>query len=149
MRGRAEHAGNRNYYGQERVDAGKQGAIHGELSRIARLRRDSPALQRGLQLNLNLKGDEAAFYRVYEHAGTTQTALVLLNKGDSPRRMQVSDYLQAGTWRDGFDDTRIEAGTSLALDVPAHGVRVLFFDQPLTRADLRERLAESMARKDR
>jgi cyclomaltodextrin glucanotransferase len=149
MRGRAEHAGNRNYYGQERVDAGKQGAIHGELSRIARLRRDSPALQRGLQLNLNLKGDEAAFYRVYEHAGTNQTALVLLNKGDTQKRMQLSDYLQTGTWRDAFSGERIQVGASLEIDVPAHGVRVLFFDQALTRADLRVRLAESMARKDR
>lgn len=149
MRGRAEHAGNRNYYGQERVDAGRQNAIHRELTRIARLRRDSPALQRGLQLNLNLKGDEAAFYRVYEHAGTTQTALVLLNKGESPRRMHVSDYLQAGTWRDAFSGERIQVGASLDLDVPAHGVRVLFFDQPLSRTDLRARLTESMARKDR
>ena len=32
----------------------------------------------------------------------TQTALVLLNKGDQPRRMQLDDYLQAGDWRDAF-----------------------------------------------
>lgn len=149
MRGRAEHAGNRNYYGQERVEAGKQHAIHRDLTRIARLRRDSPALQRGLQFNLRLKGDEAAFYRVYEHAGTSQTALVLLNKGDTQRRMQLTDYLQAGTWRDAFSGERIHAGDSLELDVPAHGVRVLFFDQPLTRPDLRARLAEAMAHKNR
>ena len=149
MRGRAEHAGNRNYYGQERIDAGKQNAIHRDLSRIARLRRDSPALQRGLQFNLRLKGDEAAFYRVYEHAGANQTALVLLNKGDAQKRMQVSDYLQAGKWRDAFSGERIQAGDSLELDVPAHGVRVLFFDQALTRADLRARLSEAMAQKNR
>ena len=149
MRGRAEHAGNRNYYGQQRIDAGKQNAIHRDLTRIARLRRDSPALQRGLQYNLRLKGDEAAFYRVYEHSGITQTALVLLNKGDAPKRTQLSDYLQAGTWRDAFSGERIQANESLELDVPAHGVRVLFFDQPLTRADLRARLADSMANKDR
>mgnify|MGYP001182305471 CR=1 FL=1 len=149
MRGRAEHAGNRNYYGQQRIDAGKQNAIHRDLSRIARLRRDSPALQRGLQFNLQLKGDEAAFYRVYEHAGTTQTALVLLNKGDVQKRMMLNDYLQAGTWRDAFSGERIQAGDSLELDVPAHGVRVLFFDQALTRPDLRARLSEAMAHKDR
>ena len=149
MRGRAEHAGNRNYYGQQRIDAGKQNAIHRDLSRIARLRRDSPALQRGLQFNLQLKGDEATFYRVYEHAGTTQTALVLLNKGDVQKRITLNDYLQAGTWRDAFSDERIQAGSSLELDVPAHGVRVLFFDQALTRPDLRARLSEAMAHKDR
>ena len=149
MRGRAEHQGNRNYYGQARVDAGRGNPIHRDLTRIAQLRRQSPALQRGLQFNLRLKGDEAAFYRVYEHAGTTQTALVLLNKGDQPLRMQLHDYLQAGDWRDAFSGKHVHVGQSLALEVPAHGVRVLFFDQPLSHAPLRARLAEAMAHKDR
>ena len=149
MRGRAEHQGNRNYYGQARVDAGRGNPIHRNLTRIAQLRRQSPALQRGLQFNLRLKGDEAAFYRVYEHAGTTQTALVLLNKGDQPLRMQLHDYLQAGEWRDAFSGKHVHVGQSLALEVPAHGVRVLFFDQPLSHAPLRARLAEAMAHKDR
>ena len=149
MRGRAEHAGNRNYYGQERVEAGRDTPIHRDLTRIAQLRRDSPALQRGLQFNLRLKGDEAAFYRVYEHAGTTQTALVLLNKGDAQKHMQLGEYLQAGTWRDAFSGERIQVGESLELDVPAHGVRVLFFDKALTRPDLRAHLADAMAHKDR
>ena len=120
-----------------------------DRTRIAQLRRQSPALQRGLQFNLRLKGDEAAFYRVYEHAGTTQTALVLLNKGDQPLRMQLHDYLQAGEWRDAFSGKHVHVGQSLALEVPAHGVRVLFFDQPLSHAPLRARLAEAMAHKDR
>ena len=149
MRGRAEHQGNRNYYGQARVDAGRGTPIHRNLTRIAQLRRESPALQRGLQFNLRLKGDEAAFYRVYEHGGTTQTALVLLNKGDAQKRLQLSDYLQAGTWRDAFSGERIQAGDVLELDVSAHGVRVLFFDQALNRPDLRARLSEAMAHKNR
>ena len=149
MRGRAEHDGNRNYYGQERVDAAGKSPIHPALKRIATLRRDSPALQRGLQLNLRLEGDEAVFYRVYEHEGVNQTALVLLNKGDAPRNMRVDDYLQSGTWRDGFSGRKIKVGKQLRIDVPAHGVRVLFFEQRLTRDDLRARLADSMARRNR
>ncbi len=149
MRGRAEHMGNRNYYGQERVDAAAESPIYPALKRIANLRRQSPALQRGLQLNLRLEGDEAIFYRVYERGGTTQTALVLLNKGDASRSMAVSDHLQSGTWRDGFSGRKVKIGKQLRVDVPAHGVRVLFFDRPLTRKDLRARLAGSMARKDR
>jgi cyclomaltodextrin glucanotransferase len=149
MRGHAEHDGNRNYYGQERVDAAGKSPIYPALKRIATLRRDSPALQRGLQLNLRLKGDEAVFYRVYEHEGITQTALVLLNKGDAARSIQVSEFLQPGAWRDGFTGKKIKVGRQLRIDVPAHGVRVLFFDQPLTRKDLRARLADSMTRKDR
>lgn len=149
MRGRAEHMGNRNYYGQERVDAAGKSPIYPALKRIANLRRESPALQRGLQLNLRIKGDEAVFYRVYQREGIAQTALVLLNKGDEARSVAVSEYLQPGTWRDGFDGGKLKVGKQLRADVPAHGVRVLFFDQALTRKDLRARLADSMARKDR
>ena len=149
MRGRAEHMGNRNYYGQERVDAASKSPIHPALKRIATLRRESPALQRGLQLNLRMKGDEAVFYRVYQHEGVAQTALVMLNKGDAAASMSVSDNLQPGTWRDGFSGRKLKVGKQLRMDVPAHGVRVLFFDRPLTRKDLRARLADSMARKDR
>lgn len=149
MRGRAEHMGNRNYYGQDRVDAAGKSPIYPALKRIATLRRESPALQRGLQLNLRMKGDEAVFYRVYQHQGITQTALVLLNKGDAARSMAVSEYLQSGTWRDGFTGKKLKVGKQLRAEVPAHGVRVLFFDQALTRKDLRARLADSMARKDR
>ncbi|MGH8026459.1 MAG: alpha-amylase family glycosyl hydrolase [Pseudoxanthomonas sp.] len=149
MRGRAEHMGNRNYYGQERVDAAGKSPIYPALKRIANLRRESPALQRGLQLNLRMKGDEAVFYRVYQREGIAQTALVLLNKGDGASSMPVSDYLQPGIWRDGFSGKKLQVGRQLRVEVPAHGVRVLFFDRPLTRKDLRARLADSMARKDR
>lgn len=144
MRGAAEHAGNRNYYGQQRIDAAGDSAIYRNLKRIANLRRDSIALQRGLQLNLTLKGDTGAFYRVYEHDGQAQTALVLLNKADKASTLRLETLLQAGTWRDGFDGSQVRIEDRLALEVPAHGVRVLFYDGALTNADLRKRLAEDM-----
>ncbi len=144
MRGAAEHAGNRNYYGQQRIDAAGDSAIYRNLKRIANLRRDSIALQRGLQLNLMLKGDTGAFYRVYEHDGRAQTALVLLNKADKASTLRLETLLQSGTWRDGFDGSQVRIDDRLALEVPAHGVRVLFYDGALTNADLRKRLAEDM-----
>lgn len=144
MRGAAEHAGNRNYYGQQRIDAAGDSAIYRNLKRIANLRRDSIALQRGLQLNLMLKGDTGAFYRVYEHDGQAQTALVLLNKAETASTLRLETLLQAGTWRDGFDGSQVRIEDRLALEVPAHGVRVLFYDGALTNADLRKRLAEDM-----
>jgi cyclomaltodextrin glucanotransferase len=147
MRGAAEHAGNRNYYGQERIDAGKGSAIYRNLQCIATLRRASPALQRGLQLDLTMMGDIAAFYRVYEHEGTTQTALVVLNKGDVARSVALDTLLQPGQWRDAFDDKRVRVGKTLKVDVPAHGARVLFYDQPLTNPLLRARLVNDMARR--
>lgn len=149
MRGRAEHMGNRNYFGQERIDAAPRSPIHRSLKRIANLRRESVALQRGLQLNLKLQGDEAAFYRVYEHGNETQTALVLLNKGDAAKQIEVREYVQAGDWREAFSGGTTKIVDAISLEVPAHGVRVLFFDQPLDNEALRKRLADSMSRKNR
>lgn len=147
MRGRAEHAGNRNYFGQERVDAAPQSPIFQQLRRIARLREATPALQRGLQVNVELRGDTAAFYRVLQHEGTAQTALVLLNKGGRAKNMKVSRYLQAGNWRDAFSGESLEVGKQLKAEVPAHGVRVFVSDAPVTRADLLGQLDALMERK--
>ncbi|WP_207949542.1 alpha-amylase family glycosyl hydrolase [Luteimonas aestuarii] len=141
MRGRAEHAGNRNYFGQARVDAASDSPIHAQLTRIANLRRQSPALQRGLQVNLVLEGDVAAFYRVYQHEGVAQTALVLLNKGDAATRIGIDALVQSGAWRDAFDGATVEIGERIDLEVPAHGVRVLLRDTPVDAPALRERLA--------
>ncbi len=146
-RGNAEHAGNRNYFGQARIDAAPKSPIFDPLKRIATLRRDTPALQRGLQVNVRLKGDQAIFYRVLQHDGVTQTALVMLNKADAPAKLSVSEYLEAGTWRDAFSGKTQRVRNRLQADVPAHGVRVFLFDQPLTRKDTRARLADLMARK--
>lgn len=144
MRGRAEHAGNRNYFGQERIDAANDSAIHQQLRRIARLRRETPALQRGIQVNLLLEGETAAFYRVFQHEGVAQTALVLLNKGDAPRTVTVDALVQPGDWRDAFDGSRVEIGQRIELQVPAHGVRVLLRDAPVEAPALRELLLRRM-----
>jgi len=144
MRGRPEHAGNRNYFGQQRVDAAPASSIFQNLKRIANLRKQSIALQKGLQLDVELKGDRAIFYRVYEHAGAAQTALVLLNKGDAEQTFDVHQYLQPGRWRDGFSHQALAFVERASLRVPAHGVKVYFYDRPLTRADLRARLASLM-----
>ena len=89
MRGTAEHSGNRNYFGQERIDAAPQSPIHRELRRVARVRAATPALQRGLQVNVEMRGDRAVFYRVLQADGVNQIALVLLNKGDAEARFDV------------------------------------------------------------
>ncbi|HRP34978.1 MAG TPA: alpha-amylase family glycosyl hydrolase [Gammaproteobacteria bacterium] len=145
MRGRAEHAGNRNYFGQERIDAAKDSAIQRNLQRIATLRRDTPALQRGLQVNLRLEGKTAAFYRIYQHAGTTQTALVLLSKGDTAQRVTVDTLVQPGTWRDAFGGGEVRIDDRIDLEVPAHGVRVLLRDAPVDAPALQAELSRRMA----
>jgi len=147
MRGRPEHGGNRNYFGQERIDAAPRSPIHKALTRVANLRKSSIALQRGLQLDVSLKGDTAIFYRVYENDGRAQTALVFLNKGDREGALDVREHLQAGNWRDAFSGESVAVDDHLSATVPAHGLRVFFLDRPITRADTRARLAQLMANK--
>ncbi len=147
MRGTAEHAGNRNYFGQARVDAAVGNPIREQLKRIARVRAASPALQRGLQLNVLLQGDRAAFYRVLQHGGEHQLALVLLNKGDAPAAFEIRDYLQPGAWHAaiGGGVATVQDGAALAATVPAHGVEVYLLDAAVTRADLKAQLDTAMA----
>lgn len=146
MRGKAEHMGNRNYFGQQRVNAAPSSRIYRALKRIAHARARTPALQRGLQVTVELKGDRAAFYRVYQHEGDHQIALVLLNKGDQVARFTVSQFMQAGIWRSAMEAAAIAvpAGGELSVAVPAHGVEVYVLDAPVTRMDFVARLAQAM-----
>lgn len=135
MRGAVEHQGNRNYFGQERIDAARSNPIRRQLSVIAHVRKANIALQKGLQLNLRFAGDTATFYRIYQKGATHQTALVLLNKGDAAQTIRVDGLINRGIWRDAISGAArtIRADQStLAETVPAHGVRVLVLDAPLT-----------------
>ena len=147
MRGRPEHGGNRNYFGVEGIAAAKASPIRAALARIARVREAAPALQRGLQVNLELQGTRAAFYRVYQHAGSAQIALVLLNKGDAAARFAIDSMLQAGRWTSALDGGVVEvaAGGTLEASVPAHGVQVYLLDAPVTDPALAAALDAAMA----
>ncbi|WP_159016765.1 alpha-amylase family glycosyl hydrolase [Cognatiluteimonas profundi] len=146
MRGTAEHAGNRNYYGQARIDAAAGNPIHDRLRRIARLRAQSPALQRGLQVNLLMQGDRAAFYRVYQARGQHQIALVLLNKGDAAAAFDLPG-VQAGQWRDALQGQSIDVATGggLSTSVPAHDVAVYVLDAPVRDPALAAALDRAVA----
>jgi len=142
-RGRAEHQGNRNYFGQERIDAAPRSRIYQQLRRIAQLREKTPALQRGLMLPVKFEGDQAVFYRVYQKGGVHQIALVLLNKGDAAADMVVTPYLQAGQWKPalGGDAVTVGEGGALKARVGAHDVQVYMLDAPVQRRDLAGQLA--------
>ena len=146
MRGTAEHAGNRNYFGQARIDAAPSNPIHAALKRIATLRANTPALQRGLQVNVEFEGDRAAFYRVLEQDSVAQTALVLLNKGDRAARFRIDELAQPGRWREALGGaTRVlAAGEAFEAEVPANGVQVFLFEQPLTAPALRSAAAAAV-----
>lgn len=145
-RGNAEHEGNRNYFGQRRIDDAPKSLIYRQLKRVARLREVTPALQRGLMLPIRFAGNQAAFYRVYQKGNTHQIALVLLNKGDQAADFTVSDALQAGHWKPAFGGENITVihGGSLHATVTAHGVQVYLLDAQATRPDLVAALTRSM-----
>jgi cyclomaltodextrin glucanotransferase len=145
-RGTAEHAGNRNYFGTEGIQAATSHPIRLALARIAKVRQASPALQRGLQLNLELQGDRAAFYRILQHGGIHQVALVLLNKGDASQHFSIGDNLQPGQWHSALDGSRVKvaAGGRIEAEVPAHGVQVFLLDAPVTEPGLRAALDAAM-----
>jgi cyclomaltodextrin glucanotransferase len=151
MRGRAEHAGNRNYFGTEGVEAAREHPIRQKLARIAAIRAASPALQRGLQLNLTFGGNGASFYRVLQHEGITQTALVVLNKGDTPLVLEPGNDLQPGRWRNAFDGALWEVldPAGQRIEVAPHDVAVWLLDAPITLPELTARLDALMAGRER
>jgi cyclomaltodextrin glucanotransferase len=150
--GTDQHSGNRDYFGQQNVELAKAHPIHNALRHIATIRKESIALQRGLQANLELGEDTAVFYRVYQKDGVNQTALVLLNKGDDAVDIKVSTWLSRGTWRDASSEEEFRVGArtnELDLNVPAHGVRVLLFDEAVNDAGLATELERVQRRKNR
>lgn len=147
--GADQHAGNRDYFGQENIEVAKSHRIHAALSRIAAIRKDSVALQRGLQANLQFAGDIASFYRVYQKDGLNQIALVLLNKSDEPADFQVTKWLSHGSWRDAdTGDVVVVPSESpkLVAALPPHAVKVLLLDAPVNNPELAAELSRLQGR---
>ncbi len=145
-RGTPEHGGNRDYLGQQEIEAAKNHPIRDALATIAKVRQASIALQRGLQINVLLQDDSAAFLRVYQHGDTSQSALVLLNKSDGPKTINVDRFLDAGEWRDAVSGATVrvsDAGTFSA-DVAGHGVRVFVRNREVQNSALRSQLDAAM-----
>lgn len=139
--GTNEHTGNRDYFGQDNVEFAKTHPIYRALTRIATIRKESIALQRGLQLNLEFAEDTAVFYRVYQRNGENQTALVLLNKGDDETTLDVSRWLFDTIWTDAVSGEIITlAGENTVVPVPGHGVRVLLTDAEFSNSAFDDRL---------
>ena len=135
MRGKAEHQGNRNYLGQSNIELAKSHKIFQRLSKIANVRKQVAALQSGLQVNVELSGDKAAFYRVLVKDGVAQTALVLLNKGDKKTDFVIKKYMQPGRWLSQISDDTVninESKLELQSSVAAHGVQVWLRQGPIT-----------------
>lgn len=136
--GAREHGGNRNYFGKENIERATGHAIREALSSIANLRRQSVALQRGLQLNLDFTEDTAMFYRVFSRDGESESALVLLNKGDVAQQVSLLAWLGGQSWRDAMTGVPVDADSVVSLE--PHSVRVFLLDDVPALPGAREML---------
>jgi len=146
MAGTKEHEGNRNYFGEENITQAKTNQIAIALGKVANIRKNSIALQKGLQVNLLLKDNKAAFMRIYEHQEKFQTALVLLNKGDHPATFEINKYLSSGKWVDaiGGDIKILENNSNLSVEVAPHNLAVYLLHDKNQNLELRQRLDQLM-----
>ncbi|AGH45069.1 alpha-amylase family glycosyl hydrolase [Paraglaciecola psychrophila] len=150
MRGKAEHQGNRNYFGQSNIEEAKTHKIHQALTKIANIRKNIAALQNGLQVNVELHVNKAAFYRVLVKDGKSQTALVLLNKGDQEAEFLIQKYMQSGSWVSQINDDKVsitESHLELKTNVVAHGVQVWLRQGPISNPLLLDELQRLMLNK--
>ena len=148
MRGTAEHAGNRNYVGQERLDQAKDNAIQQALTKIANVRKNTVSLQRGVQVNIELNGHRAAFYRVIDNEDAHETALVLLNKGNSLESFDISEFMQSGEWVEQLTGQTLTVASSASLKttVKPNGVQVWVRQGEVDNRDLFEQIKYQLAR---
>ncbi|WP_259365350.1 alpha-amylase family glycosyl hydrolase [Colwellia sp. BRX10-3] len=149
MTGKPEHKGNRNYLGQQRIEQAKNHIIHNELTSIAHVRKSSVALQRGLQVNVDFKDDMASFYRVYQNNGDNQTALVLLNKGNSEAEFTLDKMLSTGLWTNAMTGQEyLVDNNDLALNitVKSHGVAVLLLNSAINNSELQTQLLRQQSK---
>lgn len=148
MRGTGEHEGNRNYLGQDNLDTAPRHPIYQPLKTIANIRKATPALQRGLQVNVGFDEETAVFYRIVQDAEASQIALVLLNKGDTAVDKTVSQYVQAGRWVEQVSGNTqtVTDGGSLTTQVAANGVQVWVLEGAVTQPELVSQVKEQMRR---
>ena len=148
MRGTSEHQGNRNYFGQDNIDAAPAHPIYQKLRNIANVRKTTPALQRGLQVNLAFEGHSAAFYRILQHEDINQIALVLLNKGSEPKAFTIDQFMQQGEWVEQLsgDTQTVDSQAQLSTTVEANGVEVWVLNDQIKHPALLNTVVSQMAR---
>lgn len=136
MRGTAEHAGNRNFIGQETLNKQANHPIREGLIEIANIRKQLPALQQGLQITHKMLGDKASFYRVLQTEQTQQIVLVLLNKSNQTQPFVIDEMLQDGSWEEQLSGEQQEVNGALRTQVEPHGVQVWVLNAQLVQPEL-------------
>ena len=118
------------------MDKAKSHPIREALKRIAHVRKESVALQRGVQVNLEFTETTASFLRVYEVDGKCETAWVVLNKSDKSVNVGSDPKVQQGVWTDAISGEPVRLTDASSVTVPAHGVRVFINNAYVSDEDL-------------
>jgi cyclomaltodextrin glucanotransferase len=148
MAGLKEHEGNRNYFGQENIEQASSHPIYQQLKRVNWLRQRTPALQRGLQVNLAFTQDTASFLRVLEESQIKQTALVVLNKSDQPKTIQLDKWLSNGAWLSQLNGgTKVVTDGSMTVEVAPNSLAVWVLNQANNDTGLYQELDRLMSNK--
>ena len=75
-----------------------------------------------------------------------QTALVLLNKGDTPVSFEIAEYMQNGRWSEQLSGSEKEVNNRvLTSEVSPHSVQVWLRDGPLSDDNFIQHLHEQIA----
>jgi cyclomaltodextrin glucanotransferase len=138
MNGLSEHSGNRNYYGTDNINYARTTDTFKSLKSIANIRKNSPALQKGVQVNGVFEGQTAYFFRVFEKDGVTQTALVMLNKGGNGASFNITSLVSAGNWVDAETGDIYASDGTINETVDAHSVKVLLLNAATTNTQMLE-----------
>src|SRR5690606_20335550 len=102
---------------------------------ISNVRKNSIALQKGVQINIEFKENKAVFYRVYQDEEVRQTALVLLNKGSASEIFKVGDIPAKGLWMVAVSNEHYsvnEHKNIIEIPIKKNGVKVLIYDGSIT-----------------
>ncbi len=95
--------------------------------RVFELKHTQPALEAGAAGGAQRTLATSDSGRVYAFTRTRgpNTVLVAVNYGDGPARVTYAGLERPGDYADWFDGTRVTLGAGGALELPAHGYRVL------------------------
>ena len=86
------------------------------------------------------------FYRVLQTEEISQTALVVLNKGDAAT-VAIDKLLNSGNWQNALDDQQlaITQGTPVELSIDANDVQVWLLNELLSNPEIIQQLEHLQA----
>ena len=102
-------------------------SLMGFYRSVVDLKHDNAALWNGSAGGEQVKLETEGGNRVYAYSRTRgeNTVVVAVNFGDIPVRARYTGFARSGEFTDWFSKSRVMLGSAGAIEIPAHGFRVL------------------------